>query len=283
VIVYPAAVQGEAAAGELVAALQSAARRGECDVLIIGRGGGSLEDLWPFNEERVVRAIAASPIPVISAVGHEVDFTIADFVADLRAPTPAGAAELVVPDQLDWQRSLAGLQSRIATLGQRHLEARAQQLDWLGRRLAQASPTATLSRQSAQLRNLQQIMLAAMRHALTRRGVRVERLRAGLLQQSPALRVNGKILQLAALRHRLHTAGRQLLESRKSRLAYASRSLHAVSPLATLDRGYAIVTESVSGRVLSSVAGLGAGDRISAKLADGSFDAAIERIRGDET
>jgi len=122
VIVYPAAVQGIAAKAQIVDAIGAAVRRSECDVLIVGRGGGSLEDMWPFNEEEVAHAIFECPIPVVSAVGHEIDFTIADFVADLRAPTPSGAAELVVPDQADWRGQLDALAARIAKSGRRYLE-----------------------------------------------------------------------------------------------------------------------------------------------------------------
>lgn len=138
VVVYPAAVQGDAAPGELVAALQTAIARNECDVLIIGRGGGSLEDLWAFNDETLARAIADCPIPVVSAVGHEVDFTIADFVADVRAPTPSGAAEIVVPDQHDWLRRIGVLASRLARVGERAVEDRAQQVDWFSARMVSA-------------------------------------------------------------------------------------------------------------------------------------------------
>jgi exodeoxyribonuclease VII large subunit len=126
VIIYPTAVQGEAAAGQIVEALGAVTRRGECDVAIIARGGGSLEDLWPFNEEIVARAVGDCPIPIVSAVGHEIDFTICDFVADVRAPTPSGAAELVVPDQAEWLRTLASTAQRIALLGRRNLEDRFQ-------------------------------------------------------------------------------------------------------------------------------------------------------------
>ena len=144
VIVYPAAVQGVAAKAQIVDAIGNAVRRKECDVLIIGRGGGSLEDLWPFNEAEVAQAIYECPIPIVSAVGHEIDVTIADFVADVRAPTPSGAAELVVPDQADWRGRLDALSARIANLGRRYLEDRFQAVDWLSKRLSQASLAATV-------------------------------------------------------------------------------------------------------------------------------------------
>jgi exodeoxyribonuclease VII large subunit len=124
VVIYPAAVQGDAAPAELVDALSTAVERDECDVLILCRGGGSLEDLWAFNDEQLARSIAACPLPVISAVGHEVDFTISDFVADVRAPTPSGAAEIIVPSQSDWLRRISGIATRIARVGQRKLEDR---------------------------------------------------------------------------------------------------------------------------------------------------------------
>src|SRR5690606_40281059 len=182
VVVYPAAVQGEAAPGELVRALRTAAARAECDVLIVGRGGGSLEDLWAFNEEAVARAIAACPIPTVSAVGHEIDFTIADFVADLRAPTPSGAAELVVPDCDEWLRQCAACGARLAKQIRRCLENDFQALDWLARRLKQASPGLRLAHQRSRLSALERRLGGAMRHDFTRR--RSEERRVGKERRS---------------------------------------------------------------------------------------------------
>lgn len=184
-IVYPSAVQGNAAAPELIAALETAIRRDECDVLIMGRGGGSLEDLWAFNDEQLARAIADSPIPIVSAVGHEVDFTIADFVADLRAATPSGAAELVVPDREDWLRTINSLAARIARLGQRTVEDRGQTLDWLSRRLLQTSPTAILERSAARLASLQQRLSAVSRRTVATFRHRLELAMRGLHSVSP--------------------------------------------------------------------------------------------------
>lgn len=234
VIVYPAAVQGDAAAPELIAALETAIRRDECDVLIMGRGGGSLEDLWAFNDEKLARTIADSPIPIVSAVGHEVDFTIADFVADVRAPTPSGAAELVVPDRDDWLRTINSLATRIARLGQRTVEERGQTLDWLSRRLLQTSPTAMLERSAARLCNLQQRLSAGSR------GI------------------------VAAIQHRLELA---------------MRGLHSVSPLATLDRGYAIVTDVDSGKVLLNAGDVAPGDDVRARLARGELIATVKSTK----
>jgi len=275
VVVYPTAVQGEFAAPQIVAAIETAVRRGECDVLIVGRGGGSLEDLWPFNEESVARAIAACPIPVISAVGHEVDVTIADFVADVRAPTPSGAAELVVPDRAEWLRRLDGTMARIGTLARRHLESRAQALDWLSRRLTRSSPAATVARQQEWLANLRQVMVAAMRHDLATRRLALQAVRGRLLGQSPALGVQRSIGRLGALRQRLRAAAVRGVEKAGNRLAVAGRALDAVSPLATLDRGYAIVTDADSGRVLTDASRVATGTAIRARLATGSLAATV--------
>ena len=167
VTLYPSAVQGDAAPAELMAAVADAERRNECDVLILARGGGSIEDLWAFNNEQLARAIAACPIPIVSAVGHEVDFTIADFVADLRAPTPSGAAELVVPDRDDWLRTINRLARRVAKLGQRSLEDREQTLDYLARRLTSSSPMASVERSTGALNNLRQRLKSAGQRSLS--------------------------------------------------------------------------------------------------------------------
>ena len=253
VVVYPAAVQGDAAVPELIAALESAARRDECDVLVIGRGGGSLEDLWAFNEEKLARAIARCPIPIVSAVGHEVDFTIADFVADVRAPTPSGAAEIVVPDRDDWLRSVNSLAARIARLGQRTVEERGQTLDWLTRRLVQTSPEQTLLRQHDRLREIQRRLMVAVRQ--------------GVAGQRPVL---------TNLWQRLQRSGPESIAAPNHRLQLAMRGLHAVSPLATLDRGYAIVEDADSGKVLMNAADAEVGTDIRARLANGELTATVK-------
>jgi exodeoxyribonuclease VII large subunit len=280
VIVYPAAVQGELAATELRSALASAIRRKECDVLIIGRGGGSLEDLWSFNDEALARAIAACPIPVVSAVGHEVDFTICDFVADVRAPTPSGAAELVVPDQAEWHRMFAALASRNAALLRRHLQNRYQKLDWLSRQLMQSSPAATLARQNDWLRNLRQLLVAAMRHDLGLRGRSQDQLASRLLQVSPALKLQRTLHRLATLHRQLNAVAGAKVKAASHRLDLAVRALQAVSPLATLERGYAIVKDLATGRVLTDIAQVSAGDRIEAQLAKGVVLATVDSVSG---
>lgn len=280
VVIYPSAVQGEAAAPELRAALKAAMRRAECDVLIISRGGGSLEDLWAFNDEALARAIAECPIPVISAVGHEVDFTICDFVADVRAPTPSGAAEIVVPDQAEWQRNLGTLAMRNAALIQRQVNDRYQRVDWLGRRLMQCSPSASLARQRDWLLNLRQLLAAAMRHDLGVRRRRLDALQARLLRRSPELDVERRINRLAALRQQMATAMLRSVNTATHRLNVDERALRAVSPLATLDRGYAIVTDA-GGRVLRDSRQSAKGATIQAQLARGRLTAIVSDIPGD--
>jgi exodeoxyribonuclease VII large subunit len=282
VVIYPAAVQGSAAIPELVAALRTAGQRMECDVLIIGRGGGSLEDLWAFNDEAVARAIAASPIPTVSAVGHEIDFTIADFVADVRAPTPSGAAELVAPDQAEWLRSCAACTSRLTLQIRRYLDNNSQALDWLARRLRQASPSRRVRQQRARLDSLTRALGGAMRHDFTRRGRALDRLGARFLACSPATRLERAGQRLDALQPRLGRAARVAVERAGARLRQAERALRSVSPLATLDRGYAIVTDSATGRLLRDAGHIKAGTAVTARLARGRIHATVNDTEPDE-
>ncbi len=282
VIIYPAAVQGDAAPGELINALQTAVERNECDVLIIGRGGGSLEDLWAFNDEQLAREIADCPLPIISAVGHEVDFTIADFVADVRAPTPSGAAEIAVPEQQEWLRRLDGLATRIARVGQRALDDRAQKLDWLGRRLLANSPAATLRRQSDNLREHSGRLFAAMLQQLLLHKSNLQQSSASLMQQSPALSVQRSITRLTGLQQRLATSTDNSLANSRHKIALLGRALNAVSPLATLDRGYAIIRNAESGEVLTDAHDAQPGQDVRARLAQGELIATVKKVLVDD-
>jgi len=277
VVIYPTLVQGETAATLIAEAIETAVNRNECDVLVIARGGGSLEDLWSFNEEIVARAIHECPIPVVSAVGHEVDFTIADFVADVRAPTPSGAAELVVPDQAEWLRSLTATSARIALLGRRYLEEKFQTVDWLCRRLTQSSPATTVARQNDWLRNLQQVLTGAIRYDLASRVRNVENIRFRLLQRSPAIGVQQSMQRLSALQQRLSGSGASAVDKLNVRLRLAARALDSVSPLATLDRGYAVVSDDESGAILTDAAKVKPGAGIHAQLAHGTLQATVNK------
>ena len=281
VVIYPSAVQGDAAAPELLAALQSAVRRDECDVLILGRGGGSIEDLWAFNDEQLARAIADCPLPVISAVGHEIDFTIADFVADVRAPTPSGAAELAVPDGGDWLRNVESFAARIARSVRRTLDDRAQNLDWLGRRLAAGSPAATVRRQGDRLRELRGHLGSIMRRDVLLKASGLQSLKTELMQRSPAIGIQRSIGRNNELQQRLASATKEIVAGAEHRIALAARALDSVSPLATLGRGYAIVRDSAGG-VLISARDADVGDEIEAQLANGRLRATVNEVQDED-
>jgi len=278
VVIYPAAVQGDAAPAELIDALSSAVERDECDVLMLCRGGGSLEDLWAFNDEQLARTIADCPLPIISAVGHEVDFTIADFVADVRAPTPSGAAEIIVPSQSDWLRQIAGFATRIARVGQRALEDKAQELDWLSKRLVASSPAATLRRQRDSLREQSGRLSSSIHQQILQRRFQLQATSARLLKLSPALSVQRSIGQLNQIKQRLATAARNKVSDANHKVALLGRALHSVSPLATLDRGYAIVKREDSDAVLMDTTDVNEGDDVRARLARGEFTATVRKV-----
>jgi exodeoxyribonuclease VII large subunit len=278
VVIYPAAVQGDAAPGELIGALSNAVERDECDVLILCRGGGSLEDLWAFNDEQLAREIADCPVPIISAVGHEIDFTIADFVADVRAPTPSGAAEIIVPSQSDWQRQIAGIATRIARVGQRSLEDKAQELDWLGKRLIASSPAATLQRQRDRLREQSGRLSSSIRQQIFRRLYQLQANSSELMKLSPALSVQRSIGQLNQIRQRLATAAESKVSDASHKIALLGRALHSVSPLATLDRGYAIVRREDADAALMDTKDIKQGDDIRTRLARGEFTATVKKV-----
>jgi exodeoxyribonuclease VII large subunit len=276
VLIYPVAVQGAAAAPELVAALRAAGRRAECDVLILARGGGSLEDLWAFNDETLARTIAACPIPVISGIGHEIDFTIADFAADVRAPTPSAAAEIAVPDGEEWLASMNRLDHRLRRGMLRRVEAQRERLRWLTGRAARVSPMARLSQQTQRLDDLEQRLTRALRQILADRRSALGEHRSRLWQSSPVARVRNSVAIHAALFARLKAATLARLQQARERLAPLARTLKAVSPLATLDRGYAIVSRE-DGVILRNAADAAPGSMIEARLAVGKVRAKVER------
>ena len=268
--VLPVPVQGREAPPAIVSMLKKASASQRYDVLLLTRGGGSLEDLWAFNDEAVARAIHASAIPVVSAVGHEIDFSIADFVADLRAPTPSAAAELLVPEAVAIARHLQQLQQRLLTLQQRKLQAHSQRVDHLLARLQAQRPQARLARDRERLIHLQSRLAGVLREQSQQRHTRLERLHNRLLAQHPRTRLPLLARRLAEQDQRLRRAMALTLERKQTSIRHIARALHAVSPLATLERGYAIVFDD-AGRVLRSVAAAKPGDRLTARLADGEL------------
>jgi exodeoxyribonuclease VII large subunit len=275
VLVYPVPVQGAQAAAEIVAALEVAGRRAECDVLILARGGGSLEDLWAFNDERLARAIVASPIPVITGIGHEIDFTIADFAADVRAPTPSAAAELVVPDAEEWLNSFVRLGARLQRAVRRRLAERGERLRWLMGRAALLSPTVRLGAHAQRLDELEQSLIRALRRRLQERRERLRWLtgRAALLR--PSTRLTQERLGLENLTERLYRGWQNAQSARRERLLPLVRTLSAVSPLATLERGYAIVSVE-GGAILRNAEDAKPGTLVEARLAQGRLRARVE-------
>ncbi len=278
-VIYPVPVQGEGAAEKIAAMLGLASTRRECDVLILARGGGSLEDLWAFNEEPVARAIRASAIPVVSGVGHETDFTIADFAADLRAPTPTGAAELCTPDSDAWLRALGQDATRLVQAQTRLMQAWQQRLDWCLQRLEQLHPERSLRERGLRLQELQGRLAHAMRVRLRHDRSRLVAATATLREYSPAQRLRLTLDRLRHLGQRLDAAARARLLALSNRLGLALRALDTVSPLATLNRGYAIVSDAASGAVISRMADVKTGQSIRARLADGSLLAEVREVK----
>ena len=273
VILYPVAVQGAGAANDIAQAIAAANARADVDVLIVARGGGSIEDLWAFNEEAVARAVFDSAIPVVSGVGHETDFTICDFVADARAPTPTGAATLVAPDRRAVLARVAALASRWHRAGVRALETRIQRIDGLAPRLMH--PAARLARQRQEAASLAGRLARAYRGRVTAAvaDVEVRGRRLSWLLRQP-LRQTAR---LSLVRDALARAGTTQLERSVARLATLAQSLGHLNPHAVLDRGYAIVT-TADGAIVHDAAQLATGDDVSLALARGGAGARITRV-----
>ncbi len=279
VSVIPVAVQGKEAAPQLVRALELANRSGLFDVIILARGGGSLEDLWPFNEEMVARAIYASQIPVVSGVGHEVDFTIADFVADLRAPTPTAAAELITPDGEDWLDKFIGFEVLLEEAMARKLRHLQQKLDWLRQRLRH--PRQHLQQQAQRLDNLELRLKNQIHKQLTNSDNRLRQLQIRLQAKHPGTQVKLLLAKVEQMRNRLERCLRQSLQHKRERFAQAHRLLNTLNPLQTLDRGYALVTRLDNGELIHNSQQLTPGDQVKTRLADGEFIARVESIHPD--
>jgi exodeoxyribonuclease VII large subunit len=253
--VYGVPVQGNEAAPAIVKALEAANQHQWADIIITGRGGGSLEDLWAFNEEIVARAVFASEIPVVSAVGHEIDFSISDFVADMRAPTPSAAAELISPDQRELKQNLVAYSRHLQQRCMYQLQKLSQQLDHLAHRLRQQHPGQRLLQHRTMLQQARQRLHLAGKHIVPERRRSLEDLSA----------------------HRLVPAGARIVPERRRLLQELARTLNALSPLPTIARGYAIVTEAESGTVISSVKNTEAGQSLITQLIDGQILSTVDK------
>lgn len=276
----PVPVQGATAVTAILQTLRAAYAAQRHDVLLLARGGGSLEDLWCFNDEALVRAIAESPVPVVSAVGHEVDFTLADFVADLRAPTPSAAAELLVPDRTEMQARVEHLQSRLQRRMAQALDRARQRADHAGLRLQAERPQRRLERGRDRSEALRLRLAAAWSLRLATKREALGRLSKRLAPQAPAMRLQRLRQRLALLGARQDTALRRGLQARLGLLRELGRGLHAVSPLATLGRGYAILQRE-DGQAVRRAADVGIGDALRARLAEGGLRLRVESSDGE--
>ena len=273
--ILPTQVQGATAAAQITSLVQRAGASGRYDIVLVTRGGGSLEDLWAFNDEQLARAIAASPVPVVSAVGHETDFSLADFAADLRAPTPSVAAELLVPNHGDLSVRLQGLQRRLSALQLQSLRQSMQRADRAVLRLQAMRPQARLQLLQRRQQEAHRQLESAWREQLERR-------RSSLRHAAAVLRATQPQRRLAVLRERLQSLGlrpqaaiARELQRDTLKLRALARSLEAVSPLATVARGYSIIADT-EGRLVRSVAQVQPGDAVSARLSDGELRLRVE-------
>jgi exodeoxyribonuclease VII large subunit len=274
VILYPTPVQGEGSAQKIAQAIATASLRAECDVLLVCRGGGSIEDLWSFNHEAVARAIAGCTMPVISGVGHETDFTIADFAADLRAPTPTAAAEMASAPRAHWLNSLESMADDLTRAMRRRLSEASQNLDWLARRLV--SPSAYAAHQRLKLHAMQLRLAHATRTPLGMARYAVNQLETRLRAQLP---------DIAAERRRLAEQGRRLQaqavaqqRQRRQALAALAAQLELLNPQRTLERGYAIITDG-GGAVVRSPGQLKPRQVLALRLADGGADVTLASVQ----
>jgi len=271
VLLYPAPVQGEGAGQKIAQAIKTASQRAECDVLIVCRGGGSIEDLWAFNEEVVARAIAASHIPVVSGVGHETDFTIADFVADLRAATPTAAAQAVVPDRQELRQRLAQQRQHLARAAARQFEQRMQQVDFLQRRLVH--PARRMQQQAERLGALQQRLQLAQANGVQQQQWRWN----GLWQRLRSLRPNIVPLQEQQAGHarRLSASMQHMLDRHDARLTAIRQHLQHLDPQQVLARGYSMVRDAQGNIVVSSEL-IELGERLDITFAQGGARAVVQ-------
>jgi len=277
VVVYPVPVQGDNAAIKIAEMIQLADQRTECDLLVLTRGGGSLEDLMAFNDEVVARAIYGANLPLVSAVGHEIDFTIADFVADQRAATPSAAAELISPDQTALQQQIKQLYSRLIICLNRHQSLHKTQLQYLSQRLQQRHPGVRLLQQQQFLDELERRLKQRNQADQLLRWSKLNALHARLNALTPTHQLQQFELHRVTLSKRLRQQMSHALAQSRQRLAGVSQHLHAISPLATLGRGYAIAQLHPSGKIVRDATTVEAGTQIKTRLAKGSLLCRVEK------
>lgn len=276
VTVIPVAVQGKESAPQIVKAIDLANRAGLFDVLLLTRGGGSMEDLWSFNEESVARAIFNSELPIVSAVGHEVDFTIADFVADLRAPTPSAAAELLVPDADDWLDKFIGFEVLLEEAMLRRLQQWQKHLHNLRQRLRH--PRERLEQQSQRLDNLELRLKNHIKNLLSDYKNRIQQLQIRQHAHHPQVRLQQLNERVASHHLRLQKAQYRIIERKQQVLGEAVRMLNTLNPLSTLERGYSLITDAQTQKVITNSNQVKPGTSVNARVAQGEFVCRVESI-----
>lgn len=279
VTLYPVAVQGEQAPAQIIEMIKQATADQRCDALIVTRGGGSIEDLWAFNDEALARAIYQCPIPTISAIGHEIDYTISDFVADQRAPTPSAAAELASKDQQELIPLLKRHEQRLQHNMKRLLSAKQQQLSWLQQRIRH--PQQRLLEQSQRIDELERRLIRHYQQQLAQQQQKVELLKARIQQNSPFHALKNHAQHFQALQRRLNQVIQQQLAHHQQRLSQNAHQLQAISPLATLSRGYSIAKESKRGHIIRNANQVSPGEKINLQLNKGRLDLIVEQCHED--
>ncbi|MGZ3237790.1 MAG: exodeoxyribonuclease VII large subunit [Burkholderiaceae bacterium] len=274
IILYPTPVQGEGAAQKIAQAITTASNRAECDVLLVCRGGGSIEDLWSFNDESVARAIVACDVPVISGVGHETDFTIADFAADVRAPTPTAAAELAATPRADWLATLDAYADELSSNIKRQLGNAVQTLDWLSRRLV--SPSAVINHERLKLQGYQTRLAHATRTPLTHARYALTHMHTRLIAQLPDTRPHR--IQLNEHARRITDRVTTQIAQRRQTLSSLASQLELLNPQRTLERGYAIIANE-RGDIVRHPNQIKAGQQLDITLAEGAAQIAVKSVQ----
>jgi len=281
IIIVPVQVQGESAAQQIVEALNLLNAQRSVEVIILGRGGGSLEDLWTFNEEVVVRAVAASTIPIVSAVGHEIDMTLTDAAADLRAPTPSVAAEMVVPVLSEILEGLGGLAVRLETAVARHCSSEHRRLDFSSRGL---SCMQFRLREKAQLvDDMTDCLIEKVRSRVAAEGGRLRQADRELSTLSPFGAVKRHLVMVSFLFKRLERQTYVIAAQRRRRIEATLARLNSLSPLAVLGRGYGLLTKISDGSVLKRAQDAGVGETIAVRLVDGRLNCLVKDVLPDRT
>jgi len=276
-VIYPCLVQGEKAAQQIIRQINTANQRQEVDLLLLVRGGGSLEDLWCFNDESLARTIFASHLPIVSGIGHEVDFTIADFVADLRAPTPSAAAEKTTPDQGELLQKLDALRFRQVQAIEGKILTHNQQLDWLMSRLH--SPESIINSRLQQLHLLQHRMKSAVDNRRSILANRFNNIRLRLSQTDPNLKIQNAKQRRLLLKQRLQQALKSNMADKAHQFREMAIRLNSLSPLTILGRGYSVTTDE-AGNLVTDSANVSVGDNIISRLAEGEIHSQVTKTTG---